>query len=64
MNQTFEDYDGAYGDIPHLSAEQILLAPYRTIQEAADDLLSNEELDESAANIRSSVLTLKARGVW
>ena len=36
--QTFEDYD-VVGDVPRLSAEQILLAPYKTIQEAAQEHL-------------------------
>ena len=52
--QNFEEYDVRHETQP----------TYKSIQEAADDLLTNEELDMSAEKIKEAVLKLKAMGAW
>ena len=60
---SFDEYD-VIGDIPRLSPEQVAIAPYESIQEAAEDLLTNEQLDESFDKIEAAVLALCKAGEW
>ena len=52
--------DDAFGDVPRLPD----LSPYASLQEAADDLLSEEQLAESFDKIEAAVLALKENGDW